>query len=313
MATRNLTKKFEGVRAQCRLSAISARTNRDGQDGLLEDHDDSSATHHTGLPLTSALPPKWVDVSDEVHEDIVKAKEAIAALHDLHSRRLKVSFGEDESAQEAAIDDATARVTGILRGAENKIKQIALIGNDGSQQLSKAECDVRLNVMRSLGMELAALFKAFRGGQKEYLNKLKAQQSVGNDLFRDVNDAGARGGATGNFDDALDHGLSEEQVMQLRELEQRSDEREKEIIHLVQSINDLASLFQELSVLVIEQGTVLDRIDYNVEQTLVRMKEANVQLTQADDYSKKTHTLKCIAVLIVVIIIELIVLASKHA
>jgi len=313
MATRNLTKKYEAVRAQCKISSINTRvgSGRDRRGSLLEDQDDSSTQHVTSLPLTQALPPKWVDISDEVHEDIAKAKEAITALHDLHSRRLKVSFGGDESAQEAAIDDATARVTGILRGAENKIKQIALIGNDGSQQLSKAECDVRLNVMRSLGMELAALFKSYRTAQKEYLNKLKAQQSVGNDLFRDVNEAG--GAAAGNFDDALDNGLSDEQVMQLRELEQRSDEREKEIIHLVQSINDLASLFQELSVLVIEQGTVLDRIDYNVEQTLVRMKEANVQLTQADDYSKKTHTLKCIAVLIVVIIIELIVLASKHA
>lgn len=268
-----------------------------------------------GYGLAPSLPPKWVDVVDEIHEDFAKIKDTMAQLHDLHSRRLKVTFGGDENAQEAAIDNATVVVTGHLRSAETKIKQIAMIGNDGTQQLSKAECDVRLNVMRNLGTELSTLFKTFRSGQKDYLAKLKSQQSVGNDLFREVNDAGSSAAArgTGNIDDALDQGLNEEQVMQLKELEERSDEREREIIHLVQSINDLASLFQELNVLVIEQGTVLDRIDYNVEQTLVRMKESNVQLQKADDYSKKTHTLKCIAVLIIVIILELIIIVSKHS
>jgi syntaxin 16 len=44
--------------------------------------------------------------------------------------------------------------------------------------------------------------------------------------------------------------------------------RNIEINNLVTSINDLAVLFKELSVLVIEQGTILDRIDYNIEEAL---------------------------------------------
>lgn len=34
----------------------------------------------------------------------------------------------------------------------------------------------------------------------------------------------------------------------------------------MKSIEDLSTIFKELAVLVIDQGTILDRIDYNMEQ-----------------------------------------------
>ena len=43
------------------------------------------------------------------------------------------------------------------------------------------------------------------------------------------------------------------------------DQRNQDIMEIAKSIEDLAIVFKELAVLVIDQGTILDRIDYNME------------------------------------------------
>lgn len=62
-------------------------------------------------------------------------------------------------------------------------------------------------------------------------------------------------------------------------------ERDKELTHIAQSIADLAELFKDLSTLVIDQGTLLDSVEYNIEQTSVQMSEAVKELDTATRYA----------------------------
>lgn len=55
-------------------------------------------------------------------------------------------------------------------------------------------------------------------------------------------------------------------------------QREREINDIAQGIIELADIFKELQVMVIDQGTMLDRIDYNIENMAVNVKAADKEL-----------------------------------
>jgi syntaxin 16 len=58
-------------------------------------------------------------------------------------------------------------------------------------------------------------------------------------------------------------------------------QRNREIDQIAKSIAELAELFQDLSALVIDQGTMLDRIDFNIEHMGQDMNAAVIELSTA--------------------------------
>lgn len=59
----------------------------------------------------------------------------------------------------------------------------------------------------------------------------------------------------------------------VNDMEREIAQRDNEIAALVESIEELSQIFKELAVLVIDQGTILDRIDYNMEQVVERVED----------------------------------------
>ena len=73
-------------------------------------------------------------------------------------------------------------------------------------------------------------------------------------------------------------GFTDAQMQQVQENSVLVAEREKEIAVILQSIREIHQFFQDIAMLVVEQGTVLDRIDYNIEHAAVRVAEGRQQL-----------------------------------
>ncbi len=64
----------------------------------------------------------------------------------------------------------------------------------------------------------------------------------------------------------------------------------------------------KITISLLLQGTILDRIDYNVEQTHIQVGQGYQQLQKADSYQRKNRKMVCILVLAAAIILMLFLL-----
>jgi len=101
-------------------------------------------------------------------------------------------------------------------------------------------------------------------------------------------------------------------LQEVDDMEDLVNTRDIEITRIAKSIEELAQIFKELAVLVIDQGTILDRIDYNMEQVVENTSEGMVHLAKAEQHQKNARAFKCIVVLVLINIILMAVLISKH-
>ena len=88
-------------------------------------------------------------------------------------------------------------------------------------------------------------------------------------------------------------------------------QRERAINDIAQGIIELSDIFRELQSMVIDQGTMLDRIDYNVERMGTDVQQAGSELKTATSYQRRTIKRKLLILLILLVLGFFIVLIVK--
>ena len=85
------------------------------------------------------------------------------------------------------------------------------------------------------------------------------------------------------------------------------EEREQGILEIQQQIGEVNEIFQDLAVLVNEQGQMIDDIEANIVSTAVRTKDAQRELTKADKSQKAARNkMICVAIAVAVALVFLI-------
>ena len=87
--------------------------------------------------------------------------------------------------------------------------------------------------------------------------------------------------------------------------------RDNELNLLLNSVNDLAEIFKDMQTLVMEQGSILDRIDYNIDIASTNVTSGKNSIVKANEYHKKNCFRNVIIVLLVCIFIEASLLIFK--
>lgn len=85
-----------------------------------------------------------------------------------------------------------------------------------------------------------------------------------------------------------------------------TNERHREVVYLVRSINELAAMFNDLAILVQEQSEILNNIESNIEHAVVNVKKGNNNLRQAIDSQKRSRKLYCCGCVCLLLVIATI-------
>jgi syntaxin 16 len=161
---------------------------------------------------------------------------------------------------------------------------------------------------------LQELSVTFRQSQRRYLAEVQAQKSGG--LVPDSKfgllqfDAPSADGRDSSGGEASF--FTTQQLAVVDDLTSAVQSRDEEIIKIAQSIEELGTIFKELAVLVIDQGTILDRIDYNMEAVVESTKTGIQQLEKAEKSQRNARPLRCIVCLSLTIFALLTILIIKH-
>eukprot|EP00164_Ancoracysta_twista_P001010 GFYU01001317.1.p1 GENE.GFYU01001317.1~~GFYU01001317.1.p1 ORF type:complete len:319 (+),score=78.15 GFYU01001317.1:172-1128(+) len=315
MATRNRTQQYVQARNACRshrksagagfkgvnieLNTFSSGKNKGSTSDRLLDHAHQPSEYdvESGPGQLTGLPPEWLDHVEEITQDFSRIKTKMTELGEAHGKNIFQGFDDDDT-NEQIIEITTQEISRLFRKCEARIKQITT-HMDGLTQQDK---QVRKNIQISLATQLQDLSVKFRKSQKDYLQRMRKVEGAGGSQFQEVEE---------DNNPAFDRGFDDEQMMALQSSEQNVEQREKEIMQVAKSINELSEIFKELAVLVIDQGTVLDRIDYNIEQVAQKMDASVVELRQAEEYQKKSKLTLCVMLLILMIGIMMLIMVFK--
>mmetsp|Transcript_7661 Transcript_7661/g.8897 ORF Transcript_7661/g.8897 Transcript_7661/m.8897 type:complete len:338 (-) Transcript_7661:82-1095(-) len=288
-----------------RLTAGGSRDDDDGHSLMLIEEGDRSSD---GIQMTNLnkqrQQPTWVVDVDQVKLILQDIRRQIKDLRSLHASRVGSVFGKDLDDMEVRIENMTRDVTDKFRRAERILRQVGA----ATRRAGGEEAAIGANVQRSLAKQLQELSADFRQSQRKYLAEVRAQKSglditgaTSNDHFAGIDLSTEEGGF-----------FTTQQVQVADDLQEAIESRDQEISKIAQSIEELGTIFKELAVLVIDQGTILDRIDYNMEAVVESTKTGVKQLERAEKSQKNARPMKCIVCLVITIFILLVILIFKH-
>lgn len=257
------------------------------------------------------LPPRWADVSNQVTEILADISRKSQKLEKLHQKHVLPGFDDDEpkKEEEAEIERLTQEITRGFHDCQKAIQRVEQMVRESKKQggISKGEETMARNIQISLAGRVQEVSAGFRKKQSTYLKKLRTLGGMSTAMERSSSPTYSNYATDPSLMESdADKSYSQSTLQQSQRHLTSNDsaiaQREREIADIAQGIIELADIFKELQGMVIDQGTMLDRIDFNVERMAVDVKAAAKELTVATGYQKKTTKRKFILLLLLLVV-----------
>ena len=119
------------------------------------------------------LPPRWVDVQEEVTELLADIAQKSGLLDKLHQKHLLPGFGDEDARKqdEAVIERLTQEITRAFHMCQKAVQKIEVMVREAKQQggVSSGDETMAKNLQISLAARVQEASARFRKKQSNYL------------------------------------------------------------------------------------------------------------------------------------------------
>ena len=206
----------------------------------------------------------------------------------MQERRVVPKFDEEENKLlNKNIKNTVSYITSQIHQCENAISSLSFL---------KTNCEIQKQIKDNIKLYLTSKFnnfaRHFKYNQELYIRKYK--ELGGEDLDKIYKNQP-------NNDNYL---LKTEKIDNLKS-------RDSDLDQLLESMNNLTSTFKDLKNLVVEQGTILDRIDYNIDTAKDNTAKGKQHLINAENLQKNNCFRNVMLMLFLLIFFEGILMIFK--
>ena len=213
-------------------------------------------------------------------------------------KRLVINFDDDE------INKLNKNISKIIISISSQLKTGDKLIKDFSNQNIKNEIlqNIKTNMQQLLYNKFTEFTKKFKLNQEIHKKKYKELNGEEDPTYQ-IN--------TSSKIDNNDTNNTVDNFLMTTENNLKLVKRDNEIDNLLNSVNDLAEIFKDMQNLVMEQGSILDRIDYNIDIASTNISSGKKSIQKADKYHKNNCFRNVIIILIICIFIEGLLLIFK--
>lgn len=262
------------------------------------------------------LAPSIFDIASELDSNLDAIKTRTNELRSLY-KKLLITRDSEKQSLEKRIEDLNFDTTKKFEACYVLIKKFEFLQKNFQRlQLNYSENELSIieNYKKNYALKIQENSLIYRNLQNNYIKFLKDDDDETDKLLSSANTSAV---ALEQEDSNTIEAYSKEVLQQAQSQIQNNPnsqmlaQREREISKLAMGILEISTIFKEMETLIVDQGSMLDRIDYNLTRTEVDLKDSDKELIRAQGYQKRTTKCKIIFLLILIVLALFIIIFVK--
>jgi syntaxin 16 len=250
------------------------------------------------IELQNLQSPRYMDMYEQCNNLLKDLEIEFNKLKEEQQKRIVPTFDETNTKLiNQNIQMISDKMTQKLKKCKYLTKELkSLLAN------SSLDDNIKINMYQNLLNRLAEITREIQINEEKYLQKYQELNGYEESFFT-INNSNN----LDSIETLQSHAFNSNNKKKI----DISKERNKEIDQMVNTVNELKNIFQDVSNMVIFQGTILDRIDYNTYQSRYNIRRGNRELEESHESLKSGCLRRLNQILIIAIFIMSILIIFK--